>query len=170
MSAPAHENDPHAKRLRARRISETYKTYFVTKCLEDRRPILQTPAAAEIVIASLITVRNRGEIKLLAFVIMPDHYHAVFTLMPDHDLSKIMRRIGSFTANSIQKSRGVRERIWQHDGFHDHACRDDQDVLERVEYLHHNPVRKGLATQAEDWLLSSAHPSRQAVLDWDWWT
>jgi putative transposase len=150
-------------------MSEPWKTYFVTKCVHDRSPILENPAAAKIVIDSLVYVRNRGEIKLLAFVVMPDHYHAVFSLLPGDDLSAIMRKIGSFTSNEIRKSLGLRTGIWQDDGFHDHACRDDQDVLGRVVYLHNNPVRKGFVAHAEDWFFSSAHPSHRAVLDCDWW-
>ena len=169
MSQPTRQDDPHANRLRAGRISDPWRAYFVTKCVEARRPILASSAAAEIVIDSLVHLRIRGEIKLLAFVVMPDHYHAVFTLLPGGDLSAIMRRIGSFTANEIRKSLGLRQRIWHDDGFHDHACRDDEDLLTRVAYLHHNPVRKGFVSQAEDCLFSSAHPSRRHVLNWDWW-
>ena len=169
MSQPAREDDPHAKRLRGGRISEPWKTYFVTKCMGGRSPILETPAAAEIVIDCLVRVRSRGDIKLLAFVVMPDHYHAIFTLMPGNDLSTIMRKIGSFTANEIPNSLGIRKRIWQVDGFHDHACRDDRDLLNGVDYVDNNPVRKGLVAQAEDWFFSTAHPSRRAVLDWEWW-
>jgi putative transposase len=169
MTSTTRENDPHANRLRGGRISEPWRTYFVTKCVDGRRPILGAPTAAEIIIDSLVHVRNEGQIKLLAFVVMPDHYHAIFTLLPGEDLSSIMRRIGSFTANQIRKALGLRQGIWQDDGFHDHACRDDQDVLGLVEYLHHNPVRKGLVSEAAEWPFSSAHPSRRAVLDWDWW-
>jgi putative transposase len=168
MNSPTRKNTPHANRLRGGRISQPWQTYYVTKCVEGRRSTLAVPAAAEIVIGSLVHVRNQGEIKLLAFVVMPDHYHAVFTRLPGDDLAAIMGRIGSFTSNQIRKSLGLRNGIWQ-DGFHDHACRDEQDVLGRVDYVHHNPVRKGFVSQAEEWLFSSAHPSRRAGLDWDWW-
>ena len=189
------DNVSHARRLRGGRISVPFQTYFLTKCVEDRRPILAVPAAAEIVIESLGHVRAQGDIKLLAFVVMPDHYHAVVTLLPgngngdgngdgngssngntndqdqDHDnaLSNLMRRIGSYTANRIRQALEIHHVIWQADGFYDRAGRTQQDVLDAVEYVEHNPVRKGLAAIAEEWLFSSAHPSRRAMLDWDWW-
>ena len=185
----------HARRLRGGRISVPFQTYFLTKCVEDRRPILAVSAAAEIVIESLGHVRAQGDIKLLAFVVMPDHYHAVITLLPgngngdgngdgngssngntndqdqDHDnaLSNLMRRIGSYTANRIRKALDIHHVIWQADGFYDRAGRTQQDVLDAAEYVEHNPVSKGLATIAKEWLFSSAHPSRKAMLDWDWW-
>jgi hypothetical protein len=95
MTIPIHDDDPHARRLRGGRMSAPFQTDFVTKCVEARRPILAVPAAAEVVIESLAHVRRRGPMKLLAFVVMPDHYHAVFALLPGHDLSDLMRRIGS---------------------------------------------------------------------------
>jgi putative transposase len=169
MNSPTRESDPHANRLRRGRISQPGQTYFITKCAAARRPILGAPEAAEIVINSLVHVRNQDQIKLLAFVVMPDHYHAIFTLLPGEDLSVIMRRIGSFTATGIRKALKLTHGIWQDEGFHDRACRSDHDVLELTEYLHQNPVRKGLVSRAEEWFFSSAHPSRRAVLDWDWW-
>jgi putative transposase len=169
MSRSSDESDPHARRLRSGRISAPWRVYFVTKCVENRRPILSNPVAAEIVINCLAHVRKGGQIKLLAFVVMPDHYHAFFALAPGVNLSKLMRRIGSFTANEIRKKLGLKEVVWQHDGFYDRACRDNSEVLNLTEYTEHNPIRQGLAAQPEDWLLSSAHPDRRALLDWDWW-
>ena len=101
------ENEPHARRLRGGRISSPWQVYFITKCVEERLPILSNPAAAEIVIGCLAHVRQEGNIKLLAFVVMPDHYHAIFALAPGVDLSQLMRRIGSFTANQIRKKLGL---------------------------------------------------------------
>jgi putative transposase len=163
------DQDPHSRRLRGGRISAPFQTYFITKCVDERRETLADPAAAEIVIESLAHSRRQGEIKLLAFVVMPEHYHAVFVLLPDHDLSDLMRRVGSYTANRIRRTLDLDLPVWQADGFYDRACRNDKEVLDAVEYVHHNPVRKGLVKVPEDWPFSSAHPSRRAILDWDWW-
>jgi putative transposase len=101
---------------------------------------------------------------------MPDHYHAVFALLlPAQDLSDLMRRIGSYTANRIRRTLGLEHPIWQPDGFYDRACRDGKEVFDAVEYVHDNPVRKGLIAVPEEWPFSSAHPSRREMLDWEWW-
>jgi REP element-mobilizing transposase RayT len=169
MTIPGHDDDPHARRLRGGRMSAPFQTYFVTKCVEDRRPILAVPSAAEIVIQSLAHARRQGQIKLLAFVIMPDHYHAVFSLLPGASLSDFMRRIGSYTGRQIRRALNLSHLVWQGDGFYNHACRSDREVLEAVEYVHDNPVRKGLIALPEQWPFSSAHPDRRGMLDWDWW-
>jgi hypothetical protein len=80
-----------------------------------------------------------------------------------------MQRIGSYTANRIRRVLDLDHAIWQADGFYDRACRNDAEVLDAVEYVHDNPVRKGLRTLPEEWPFSSAHPSRRGMLDWDWW-
>jgi REP element-mobilizing transposase RayT len=169
MSLPNREDVPHAWRLRGGRISAPFQTYFVTKCVDARRPILAVPRAAEIVIQALAHLRRQGQIKLLAFVVMPDHFHAVFSLLPGEDLSNLMRRVGSFTANRIRRSLDFEHAVWQADGFFDRACRNEKEVLDAVEYVHDNPVRNGLIAVAEEWAFSSAHPSRRDLLDWDWW-
>jgi putative transposase len=163
------DNEPHAQRLRCGRISSPWQVYIVTKCVENRLPILSNPVAAEIVIGCLAHVRQEGKIKLLAFIVMPDHYHAIFALAPGVDLSQLMRGIGSFTANQIRKKLGLKRRLWQRDGFNDRACRDDSEVLNLAEYTEHNPIRKALAAKSDDWLFSSAHPDRKILLDWNWW-
>ncbi len=131
--------------------------------------MLSDPVAAEVVIECLAHLRKAGNIKLLAFVVMPDHYHAIFALAPGEDLAQLMRRIGSFTANQIRKKLGVKHSVWQRDGFYDRACRNDSEVLNLAEYIEHNPIRKGFVEKSEDWLFSSAHPDRRALLDWNWW-
>jgi putative transposase len=160
----APDHDSHAQRLRAGRFSAPFQTYFITKCTEGRCSFLTESVAAETVIQSLDHVRRMGYIKLLAFVIMPDHYHTIFTLLDRDDLSGVMRRIGSFTANRIRKVLRLQHAVWQDDGFYDRACRDDAEVYEIVEYVHHNPVRRGLVTSPEQWLFSSAHPTRSYLV------
>ena len=124
---------------------------MITKCVENRLPLLSNPIAAEIVIESLAHVRRSGKIKLLAFVVMPDHYHAIFALAPNVNLSELMRGIGSFTANTIRKALGLESVVWQPDGFHDRACRDDAEVLALAEYTEHNPVQRDSRQAPREW-------------------
>ena len=163
------DGDPHARRLRGGRMSEPYRCYFVTKCTEGRRPILAVPSAAERIIESLSHLRQTQRIRLLAFVVMPDHYHAVLCLLPGEELSDLMRSLGSYTGRRIRRDLGLLHRTWQDDGFYDHACRNDREVYDSVEYVHSNPVRRGLVGLAEEWPFSSAYPGQRAMLDWDWW-
>jgi REP element-mobilizing transposase RayT len=57
--------------------------------------------------------------------------------------------------------------LWQ-EGFHDHALRRTEDIGQVVDYIHGNPVRRGLAVVAEAWPWSSASPEYALETDWDW--
>jgi putative transposase len=160
---------PHASNLRAGRTSAPGEAYYVTKCTDGRCPLLANPQAAEVIIESLAHSRDIGRIKLLAFVVMHDHYHVLFILTVGSQVPTLMQSTGSYTANQIRKHLGHRGVVWQPDGYHEHRCRSQAEVLDCAEYIHHNPVRKGYVERAEDWVYSSAHPSRRSMLDWDWW-
>jgi REP element-mobilizing transposase RayT len=158
----------HQRHLRAGRISEPFATYAVTKCVECRRPVLATNATADIIIDCFDYLRSRAQIKLLAFCVMPDHYHGLFLLLRGQNLSQIMSSIGKFTASRINKLTDVGGQFWQ-DGFFDHQCRGIDDVLDRIAYIERNPVRAGLAADAADWPYSSAYPANGRLLDRKWY-
>ena len=49
----------------------------------------------------------------------------------------------------------VAYRFWQRGGGHDRNLRSDRDVHEKIQYIHENPVRRGLVAQPEGWPWSS---------------
>ncbi|RIK78196.1 MAG: transposase [Planctomycetota bacterium] len=163
-----HDVPPHARNLRAGRWSESLVCYAVTKCVENRRPVLRSDAVADIVVGCLDYLRNDGRIRLLAFCIMPDHAHVLFFLLGKHSLPDIMRSFGRFTARKINELRGEGGPFWQ-EGFHDHRCRDETDIEELLTYIEHNPVRACLVQQAHDWPYSSANPRWKSSLDREWY-
>jgi putative transposase len=169
MSLPPENDSPsHAKNLRAGRWSESYACYAVAKCLARREPILTDPVAARVILSSLTYLRTSGAIRLLAFCIMPDHYHAVLFLVGRQSLSEVMSSLGKYTARRLNALLRRQGQFWE-EGFHDHRCRDDDDIEDRILYIEHNPVRAEFVSKAEDWPLSSAHPSQQGLLDRDWY-
>ncbi|MBR1250417.1 transposase [Bradyrhizobium sp. AUGA SZCCT0169] len=110
-----------------------------------------------------------------AFVVLPDHVHAVWTLPPgDHDFSTRWRLIKSRFARALPKQerlsavrvarneRGQR-RFWEH------LIRDEADYARHVEYCYINPLKHGLVTRVRDWPHSSFHRDVGAGLfpeDW----
>jgi putative transposase len=161
-------SDPHGSFLRAGRWSETLACYAVTKCVARREPLLAEPAPAQLVLSSLRYLRTSGQIRLLAFCIMPDHYHMVLFLTGHKSLSDVMGSLGKYTARRLNQLLHRRGEFWE-EGFYDHRCRDESDIEDRMIYIEHNPVRAGLAVQAEDWPFSSAHPPHGSLLDRDWY-
>jgi putative transposase len=130
-------------------------TYALTCCVDRRRDLLADPDLARALIDLWVEARDRGDLLLHGYVIMPDHYHLLLTLSGAPSISSIVRRAHSAFARMV-RSRGATEgRVWQR-RFYDHVIRDDEDWGTKLNYLHDNPVRAGLVESAVDYVWSSA--------------
>jgi REP element-mobilizing transposase RayT len=99
---------------------------------------------------------------LHAWMVMPNHVHAVLTPLEGHSLSRILHSWKSFTAHeaqnmaqtpSLQIPKG--EGFWQRESY-DHLVRDEAEFARVCEYTIQNPVYAGLCKRPEDWPFSSA--------------
>lgn len=169
MSQPPEKNHkPHASALRAGRWSEPFACYAITKCLETRRALLAKPEPAELILSSFDYLRKSDEIRVLAFCIMPDHYHILMFLIGSTSLSDLMKSIGKYTARRLNRMFRCHGQL-REDGFHDHRCRNEDDIADRLSYIELNPVRAELVKKPEDWPFFSAHPSQARFLDRHWY-
>jgi len=78
-----------------------------------------------------------------AYVVMPNHVHALFTLLGDHRLEALLHSWKSFTANKIHETAGAQGRLWQRDYF-DRLVRDLSHFSNCVRYIRRNPVKANL--------------------------
>ena len=83
-----------------------------------------------------------------------------------------MKSVKLASTKALGRLRGEAGELWQ-PRFFDHALRTVQDYWEKVEYIHLNPVRRGLVARPEDWTWSSAaeyleppRKSRDAAAAW----
>jgi putative transposase len=112
-----------------------------------------------------------------AFVVLPDHLHAVWTLPSgDSDFSTRWRLIKTRFARTLPREEWLssvrlarQERgIWQR-RFWEHLIRDEADYGRHIEYCYINPVKHGLARRVRDWPHSSFHRDvRVGVFPEDW--
>jgi len=86
---------------------------------------------------------------------MPDHWHAIILPAEDSSISDVMMRVKILAQRQISKARASREGTWQ-SRFYDHILRTRREFDETLDYIHQNPVRKGLVESATDWTWSSA--------------
>ena len=138
-------------------------TFFFTVNLRDRRRGLlveHVDALRDIVRA----VKREKPFVIDAMVVLPDHWHAVWTMPPDDSgYAQRLRLIKArFTRHLLRE--GVRlERdtrgeydLWQR-RFWEHTIRDARDLQAHVNYVHINPVKHGHAARAVDWPHSTIH-------------
>ena len=115
---------------------------------------LRQPAIVEIVSDALkFFLGQRYE--LSAWVVMPNHVHAVVRPLPGHTLSDIEHSWKSFTSKKANKLLQRTGTFWQSECF-DHLIRDDEDRARCCQYVVNNPVTARLCERPENWRWSSA--------------
>jgi REP element-mobilizing transposase RayT len=92
---------------------------------------------------------------LIAWVIMPNHVHALIEQAGGFPLGDIVHAWKSFTAKQANKQLGRTGAFWAPDYF-DRYIRDQTHFDTAVHYIHENPVKAGLVARADEWRWSSA--------------
>ncbi len=116
---------------------------------------LRKPEIAAVV-ATALTFFHGKRYDLRAWVVMPNHVHAVVWPHPGEVLSEILHSWKSFTgkaANRLLNRQGGS--FWQKESF-DHWIRDDEERGRMVAYVEYNPAKARLCRRAADWKWSSA--------------
>jgi len=107
-----------------------------------------------------------------AFVVLPDHLHAIWTLPPrDRDFStrwkkikaQFTRSVGSGRPRTLSQAAKGERGIWQR-RFWEHHIRSPTDRTLHLQYCWSDPMRHGLCARVEDWPYSSLHRDNAAGL------
>jgi putative transposase len=137
--------------------------YFFTVNLLERRNNTLLAQQISLLRHAVKRVRKERPFAIDAWVVLPDHLHAVWTLpVGDDDFSTWWRLIKTFFARGLPSTerlsrvrREAGERgIWQR-RFWEHAIRNDADYAAHVDYVHFNPVKHGLAVAPGAWPYST---------------
>jgi len=104
---------------------------------------------------------NGQRYELRAWVVMPNHVHAVVWPMPGQTLGDILHSWKSFTSKAANKLLGRTGEFWQKESY-DHWIRDDTERARLVAYVENNPVKARLCKSLGDWKWSSAYERRQS--------
>lgn len=150
--------------------------WFFTVNLLDRRQTLLVDHI-EVLREAVAATRQSRPFTIDAFVVLPDHLHAIWSLPSgDCDFSTRWRLIKNRFARSLPKQEhrsAVRvarnERgVWQR-RFWEHLIRDEADYARHVEYCYINPLKHRLVTRVDDWPHSSFHRDvRAGIFPSDW--
>jgi putative transposase len=147
-----------------RRIFVPGGCWFFTVNLADRRSRLLTEHI-EALREAVARVRRDRPFDIDAWVVLPNHMHAVWTLpSEDSDFPTRWRLIKTFFAKAlptnewrshVHMARAERG-IWQR-RYWEHLIRDERDYAHHIDYCWFNPVKHGLVADVEDWPFSSFH-------------
>ena len=93
--------------------------------------------------------------RLHAWTIMPNHVHALFTMLPAASLGSIVSSWKRFTARQANQKLGRSGAFWQTD-YWDRFIRNETHFAMVENYIDQNPVKAGLVDEASLWPYGSA--------------
>jgi putative transposase len=131
------------------RYQQTGEFHFLTFSSFRRQPYLSTVAAMELFEDALERVRLRYLFAVAGYVVMPEHVHLL--------VNEPRRGLLSRTVQALKLSVSMRSRerpFWQAHSY-DFNVSSRQKFVEKLRYIHRNPVKRGLVTKPEEWLWSS---------------
>ena len=151
---------------------EDHSTYFVTSATVNWLPLFSIPDLAHIVLDAMRFLHDNQRVSIHAYVLLENHLHFVGS---SSYFSGEMRKFKSFTARAIidtLSERGpqfyleqLRHSKWRHkndqtyqvwqEGFHPKAIQSELILMQKIEYIHYNPVRRGYVDNPEHWRYSS---------------
>jgi putative transposase len=157
---------------RHRQELEKFPLRFVTTTCKDWLHLLQSHAIMQIVADSLTFLNGKYKVQIVGYVFMPNHIHMLMFLEDGKTLSSYMRDFKKFTSVKIRKQLEAEEqyslveqmrfikgaqklKVWQ-DRFDDFYITNPKSFLIKLNYIHNNPLKRGLAKSAADYKYSSA--------------
>jgi putative transposase len=128
--------------------------HFITCSCYKRRPELGTGARRDLFLRVLERARQKYRFVVIGYVVMPEHFHLLITEPDVGDPSVVMKVIKERFTKQLHHG-GVRTGpIWQK-RFYDFNVSTSKKRIEKLRYMHRNPVKRGLAEKPEDWEWSS---------------
>jgi putative transposase len=123
--------------------------HFCTATASDRRPVL-VDRADDLLYRQWNAARELLDMRVLAYVVMPDHIHLMLWSNRGSDIRKFLQRTLSLSARAY----GAAGRFWKERPRVLPIC--SEDICEtKIDYLHANPVRRGLVATPGEWVHSS---------------
>jgi putative transposase len=143
--------------------------HFITCSCYRRLPLLRSARARNTFAKILGQVRQRYGFALVGYVVMPEHIHLLIGEPARGTPSTVMQVLKQRVSRQLRRKRqtspaqlGLRfdrsedslPRSWQL-RFHDFNVWSHKKRVEKLQYMHLNPVKRGLALHPKDWLRSS---------------
>ena len=155
------------------KIYEPTHPHFITCTVVNWIPLFTRKESVEILLEAFRYLQKDEDFKLYAYVILENHIHIV---AQSNDIAKSMARFKNYTAKELLrllKKENVKTileqlsfykkahkidreyQVWQ-DGIQPKLMQNDAMMKNKIDYIHHNPVKRGYVDDATHWRYSSA--------------
>jgi len=154
------------------KITRDNPAYYLTSVAHNRLPIFQTDSLKRVVCQAFDEARRSAGILIFAYVIMPDHTHVLTDCV--RQMSEVLRYLNGISAKRVidhlkqggHESSLTKLRIQERENKHKHSVYEhhpnamritgEDAFMQKVSYIHMNPVRAGLVEHPDEYLYSSA--------------
>ena len=134
---------------RLKRFQRTDDFHFLTFSCHDRLPYLGAAQACTVFERSLEAVRRRYVFFVFGYVVMPEHVH----LLVSEPRRGMLGRAIQALKTSVSKQ--CTQRPFWLKRYYDFNVHSEEKRIEKLRYIHRNPVTRGLVSKPEDWKWSS---------------
>jgi len=132
--------------------------HFITFSCYRRLPLLETARARDAFVTELGRLRDEMGFHLIGYVVMPEHVHLLVSEpslgTPSTVLQKLKLRVSRKLRKPFDERGETRRAFWQA-RFYDFNVYSKGKRMEKLHYMHANPVIRGLVKQPKDWPWSS---------------
>ena len=143
--------------------------HFITTSCYQRRPLLGVARNRDLFLQILEQVRRRFQCVVVGYVVMPEHVHLLLSEPKRENPSVVMASLKQSFARRILQTLRSRSgpsqsglwsaslkhgHIWQ-PRFYDFVVFTEKKRIEKLRYMHRNPVKRGLVLEPEEWEWSS---------------
>jgi putative transposase len=136
-----------------KRYQETRQLHFITFSCYQRAPLLGTAHARDTFLLKFEQVRQWYGFYVVGYVVMPEHVHLLISEPESGRLALVLQMTKQMVARALHKPCS-REPFWQARYYDFNVCSESKRV-EKLRYLHRNPVKRGLVNAPEEWAWSS---------------
>ena len=140
------------------RYNDPWHAHALTFSCNERRPYFHSDIAKRLLVESINRARRRHQFDIWAYVIMPEHAHLlIWPRREEYSISSILLGVKRPVSYHAAIEGIVREKpFWLPGGGYDRNLWKTKTIHKEIDYIHANPVRRGLCALPEEWPYSSA--------------
>ena len=143
--------------------------HFITFSCYQRLPLLRSAKARNVFVRELARIREEMKFRLIGYVVMPEHVHLLVSEPPKGTPSTMLQKLKRRVSRKMRGRRKVSKEqmplpfdcdgavlraFWQA-RFYDFNVYTVSKKIEKLNYMHANPVTRGLVEHPRDWRWSS---------------